>query len=90
MMHNRPAHLQRAIAVGSASIPFSAEIINGIWSKDGFKCGRVIESSFTPKPNLSTKRNCLVETVIDAYNQHHHLIIRPDDLWIAIISQFSY
>ncbi|KYQ91415.1 hypothetical protein DLAC_08379 [Tieghemostelium lacteum] len=31
----------------------------------------------------------LIHAITRAYNQHHHLIIRPDDIWIAIVSQFS-
>jgi hypothetical protein len=31
----------------------------------------------------------LVHTVLEAYNQHHALVLRPDDIWLAILSQFS-
>jgi hypothetical protein len=30
-----------------------------------------------------------VHTVILAYNKHHALIIRPDDVWLAILTQIS-
>ncbi|RPA87259.1 hypothetical protein BJ508DRAFT_201192, partial [Ascobolus immersus RN42] len=30
-----------------------------------------------------------VQTAITAYNGHHHLVIRPDDIWISILSQYS-
>lgn len=33
-------------------------------------------------------KNGLVGTVLFAYNNHHHLILRPDDVWICILSQF--
>ncbi|KAF9036253.1 hypothetical protein BJ165DRAFT_1560617, partial [Panaeolus papilionaceus] len=33
--------------------------------------------------------NGFVDTVLKAYNQHHNLEIRPDDVWIAILSQFA-
>lgn len=33
--------------------------------------------------------NGLVHTVMQAYNCHRHLIIRPDDVWLAILTQFS-
>ncbi|KYQ91416.1 hypothetical protein DLAC_08380 [Tieghemostelium lacteum] len=33
--------------------------------------------------------NSFVNSVTKSYNEHHHLIIRPDDIWIAIICQFS-
>jgi hypothetical protein len=31
----------------------------------------------------------LVSTVMHAYNWHHNLVIRPDDIWIAILVQFN-
>ena len=33
--------------------------------------------------------NGFVSTIIQCYNKHHNLIIRPDDVWIAIMVQFS-
>ncbi|KAI5923045.1 hypothetical protein F4810DRAFT_711087 [Camillea tinctor] len=35
-------------------------------------------------------KNGLVLTCLRAYNNHHHLVLRPDDVWIAIITQFSF
>lgn len=34
--------------------------------------------------------NSFVGTVIKAYNDHHNLVLRPDDVWIAIQVQFSF
>jgi len=34
--------------------------------------------------------NGLVDTVLAAHNQHHALIVRPDDVWLAIVTQFSF
>ncbi|KAG0338179.1 hypothetical protein BG000_004414 [Podila horticola] len=34
--------------------------------------------------------NGFVGTALKAYNQHHHLVIRPDDVWTAILSQFNF
>lgn len=28
--------------------------------------------------------------VLNAYNYHANLVIRPDDVWQAVLSQFSY
>ncbi|KAL9616385.1 MAG: hypothetical protein Q9160_008739 [Pyrenula sp. 1 TL-2023] len=33
--------------------------------------------------------NGFVHAAIRAYNAHHHFRIRPDDVWIAILTQFS-
>ncbi|KYQ93872.1 hypothetical protein DLAC_05271 [Tieghemostelium lacteum] len=44
-------------------------------------------------PGISSAYNIgchsFVKACILAYNDHHHLILKPDDLWIAILSQFS-
>ncbi|KZW01200.1 hypothetical protein EXIGLDRAFT_760960 [Exidia glandulosa HHB12029] len=34
--------------------------------------------------------NGLIHTVVRAYNQHHALVLRPDDIWLAILVQFSF
>ena len=39
---------------------------------------------------INPSKNGFVDACITAYNQHHHLVIRPDDVWAAIISQFSF
>ena len=51
----------------------------------------VLQSSFQPnEPNIVPVINGFVHTIIQAYNGHHALIIRPDDVWIAILVQFSF
>ncbi|KAF9525533.1 hypothetical protein CPB83DRAFT_546657 [Crepidotus variabilis] len=35
------------------------------------------------------QQNGFVHTIVDAYNHHHHLVLRPDDVWVAILSQFN-
>ncbi|TFK70275.1 hypothetical protein BDN72DRAFT_742140, partial [Pluteus cervinus] len=40
-------------------------------------------------PNLIPLKNGFVQTCIQAYTHDHHLIIRPDDVWLAILSQFQ-
>ncbi|KAJ7510802.1 hypothetical protein B0H11DRAFT_2183571 [Mycena galericulata] len=34
--------------------------------------------------------NGFVDTVLRAYTHRHALVIRPDDVWLAIVSQFSF
>ncbi|KAJ6529636.1 hypothetical protein B0H19DRAFT_1274032 [Mycena capillaripes] len=40
--------------------------------------------------NILPNDNGFVRTVIRAYNDHHALVIRPDDVWLAILSQFNF
>ena len=76
------------------------------------RCAELLQSSFDSKGvDLSTvfgTTNGFVNTVVLAYNKHHHLIlksvnllhvslifffdviIRPDDVWIAILGQLSF
>ncbi|KAL8706719.1 MAG: hypothetical protein Q9201_000244 [Fulgogasparrea decipioides] len=47
-------------------------------------CGPKIQSTA-----VDASSNGFVHGAIRAYNQHHHLRIRPEDVWFAILSQFS-
>ncbi|KAH7106164.1 hypothetical protein BKA62DRAFT_633175 [Auriculariales sp. MPI-PUGE-AT-0066] len=63
----------------------------GVYSND-FK--RLFSSSLGGPETLVLghipARNGLVDTILDAWNHHHALIIRPDDIWLAIVTQFSF
>ncbi|EIW55111.1 uncharacterized protein TRAVEDRAFT_51237 [Trametes versicolor FP-101664 SS1] len=41
-------------------------------------------------PVLIAQRNGFVHSILEAYGAHHHLVIRPDDVWIAILTQLSF
>ncbi|KAK4169275.1 hypothetical protein QBC43DRAFT_354539 [Cladorrhinum sp. PSN259] len=50
-------------------------------------------SSFNNLNHTSTlysSKNGLVHSVVEAYNNHHNLILRPDDIWLAILTQLSF
>lgn len=34
--------------------------------------------------------NGLVSAIVEAYNGHHELVLRPDDVWQAVLTQFSF
>ncbi|TPX15569.1 uncharacterized protein E0L32_004267 [Thyridium curvatum] len=40
-------------------------------------------------PALFATKNGLVHACIEAYNNHHNLVIRPEDVWFAILSQLG-
>ena len=52
---------------------------------------KIIQSSFenSPPERLLPSDNGFVTAAISAYNGHQHLVIRPDDVWLAILTQFS-
>ncbi|KAJ6527115.1 hypothetical protein B0H19DRAFT_1041947 [Mycena capillaripes] len=41
-------------------------------------------------PGVVPRNNGFVWTLISAYNQHHAVVIRPDDVWLTILSQFNF
>ena len=57
-------------------------------------CSELLHSSL-PKDssamqNIIPQGNGFVHTVIEAYNRHRALVICPDDVWIAILTQFCF
>lgn len=54
-------------------------------------CSEVLQSSIDifDIPKISPSPNGFVYACINAYNSHQNLVIRPDDIWIAILTQFS-
>ncbi|CDO68663.1 hypothetical protein BN946_scf184790.g12 [Trametes cinnabarina] len=55
-------------------------------------CKELLQSSITTeeRASLYPRTNGFVRTVLDAYAMHHHLILRPDDVWIAILTQLCF
>ena len=53
----------------------------------------LLQSSFNDPervlPALLSSTNSFIKSIIEAYNEHHHLRLRPDDIWSAILAQFS-
>jgi len=45
--------------------------------------------NLTDKEAYSITGHSFVQAAYLAYSSHHHLVIRPDDVWIAIMTQFS-
>jgi hypothetical protein len=47
-------------------------------------------SVFEDETPIHPEPNGFVSTVLDAYLQHNHLVLRPEDVWFAILVQFSF
>ncbi|KAJ7062745.1 hypothetical protein C8F01DRAFT_1251559 [Mycena amicta] len=43
-----------------------------------------------PVKNVLPMSNGFFHALAQAYNQHHALILRPDDVWLAILTQFNF
>lgn len=61
--------------------------------KESVHCRTLLQSSFSATQAKSTatypSQNGFVRAAIQAYSKHHHLTIRPDDVWLSIVSQLS-
>ncbi|KAJ7035401.1 hypothetical protein C8F04DRAFT_1233656 [Mycena alexandri] len=55
--------------------------------RDSDGSGRDFETKI---PDIVPNPNGFVATLIDAYTQDRALVIRPDDVWLAILSQFNF
>ncbi|KAK7461993.1 hypothetical protein VKT23_008424 [Stygiomarasmius scandens] len=55
------------------------------------KCEKILQSTFDDGDSglVIGRPNGLVMTLAEAYGNHHAVSIRPDDVWIAILAQFS-
>lgn len=66
------------------------DVLQAAWPSARFH--ELVQSSFTGDdlpPAMMSSSNGFVYSVVKAYNQHHHLQIRPDDIWFAILTQMS-
>ncbi|KAJ7608236.1 hypothetical protein FB45DRAFT_982649 [Roridomyces roridus] len=69
---------------------FSAEEILSVSCNDQHRYVEEILQSKIPNILPDGQGNGFVNTVINAYNDHRALVIRPDDVWLTILSQFNF
>ncbi|CAG7563451.1 unnamed protein product [Fusarium equiseti] len=70
------------------------EILKATNNKEFTRCKQVIQSVFSIDGSIEDKfvsgsKNGLVWAAFNAYSNHHHLTIRSEDVWFAIITQLS-
>jgi hypothetical protein len=56
------------------------------------KDNHILQSSFgniTVESNIQPSANGFVNAAVTAYSSHQHLEIRPDDVWLSILSQLN-
>ncbi|KAL8790380.1 MAG: hypothetical protein Q9195_006398 [Heterodermia aff. obscurata] len=88
-IHPAPGYAARQWNGRTASSP--DELLKGACpeSHQASKC--IIQSSFEfdVETSISPLKNGFVHAAIDAYSYHHHLTLRPEDIWFAILTQLS-
>ena len=76
------------------------QLLDHTWARKAktLKCVELLQSSFskssgTPPDSFAgirAQHNGFVNSVTQAYNGHQHLILRPDDVWIAVLGQLNF
>lgn len=97
-----PAELVGTDPGGDDVVSSPDELLARIWSQNAEeqghpKCKELFQSSLpstsssgsTDWTKIFPQQNGFVHTVVDAYNHHFNLILRPDDVWVAILMQFN-
>ncbi|EIW81438.1 hypothetical protein CONPUDRAFT_153984 [Coniophora puteana RWD-64-598 SS2] len=68
-------------------------LLQGACPNQYSKCAELLQSSI-PKgfdaSEIILQRNGLVHTLLEAYNEHRARVLRPIDVWLAILTQFSF
>jgi hypothetical protein len=56
------------------------------------KNNNIIQTTFKEfhENKIVTQNNGFVDGAVQAYNQHHHLVLRPEDVWFSILTQFNF
>lgn len=88
---NHKASRAKSFFLDSAKTP--EDLLRKCSFKEHEKCESIIQSSFSDLDSsyltVEASNNGFVDAAICAYNNHRNLIIRPDDVWLAILTQFN-
>ena len=91
-----PSKTQRQAYVKTAKADTDIGLLNGaVHHQLSDRCKEIFQSSFSEtnanvNANIFPSSNSFVRTVCTAYNNHHSLVLRPDDVWLAILTQFNF
>lgn len=70
------------------------ELLRHSSSEDYLQSKRIIQTSFDQETleddHVSPSQNGFVRAVYNAYSYHHHLTLRPEDIWFSILSQLGF
>ncbi|CAN9193068.1 unnamed protein product [Alternaria alternata] len=84
---SHPARRLIPQAVNSAEVLFNASC-----PREAARCKRMIRPPTTDftRLNIIPSSNGLVMAAYEAYSHHHHLKIRPEDVWFTILTQITF
>jgi Domain of unknown function (DUF4419) len=86
------SHAARKASTYSAVVSADA-LLQGSCPAEHKRSKSIIQSSFagfSTQPPILSSSNGFVRAAMSAYCSHHHLTIRPEDIWFAILTQLSF
>jgi hypothetical protein len=84
-------HAANIPAFGSPPASSPEILLKGSCSAEFNQCKEVIQSSFDfdSEHALHSSPNGFVHGVVMAYSSHQHLLLKPEDIWFAILTQLT-
>ncbi|CAH0015665.1 unnamed protein product [Clonostachys rhizophaga] len=83
-----------AKAWGGARTADASQLLELAAPKHSRRCKKLVQASFAPdefsQGHITAANNGFFWTAYEAYSSHHHLVIRPEDVWFAILTQLSF
>jgi len=86
-----PSWCKRMQHCPSTAANLANALLKGFCPQKHAECKKLLQTSFefhSQKPTHASS-NGFVNSAITAYNQHYHLIVRLENVWFAILTQFS-
>lgn len=75
----------------SSAVREPVTLLERACKKEHQRCSELLQSSFDDFSQcIMPSPNGFVRGTIEAYNHHHRLQLRPEDIWFAILSQLSF
>ena len=68
-------------------------LLKQVCTNESQECEKILQSSADADledSKILGSAGCFFRTAINSYNMHHHLTIRAEDVWFAILSQLSF
>ncbi len=84
---------RQATAWTSSLANSTEQLLEQACPKQWRRSQRVVQSSFeiiATSAHVTASENGFVWSAFHAYSSHHHLMLRPEDIWFAILTQLSF
>ncbi|KAI1758027.1 hypothetical protein F4782DRAFT_544413 [Xylaria castorea] len=85
----KTADHEASLIAANSGYDYPKAIINDLEPQK--RIGDLLQSSLDDEfpPVLIANNNGFVNAIVEAFDRHRHLVVRPEDIWLAILTQFS-